>query len=202
MDLNSPLFDRIRVRKPAAEPQPQQVRACDHPGCETAAAHRAPKGRGKEGQYWHFCLEHVRAYNHSYNYFAGMDDDAVMQHQKADAVGHRPTWTMGVKAGSRTNWRRGDGAHASFDPFNLFGQSASAAHAAAEERKPRLSVSAVKALETLGLEEGADATAIKARYKALVKRFHPDANGGDRSYETRFQEIVRAYGVLRSLNLC
>jgi len=58
------------------------------------------------------------------------------------------------------------------------------------------------ALDVMGLEEGAEGPAIKAQYKALVKRFHPDANGGDRSFEERLRDIIRAHDVLRAAGLC
>ena len=61
--------------------------------------HRAPKGRDREKEYWRFCLEHVREYNNSYNFFAGMSDDAVSQYQKDALIGHRPTWKMGANGG-------------------------------------------------------------------------------------------------------
>ena len=50
-----------------------------------------------------------------------------------------------------------------------------------------------RALDILGLDETVDAAAIKAQYKALVKRFHPDANGGDRSFEERLRDIIKAH---------
>ena len=77
MKFDSPLFDRIRV-KPG---QDRTVRVsspvCDWPGCEQSGTHRAPKGRGREGEHWRYCLDHVREYNQSYNYFAGMSDDEI-----------------------------------------------------------------------------------------------------------------------------
>ena len=39
---------------------------------------------------------------------------------------------------------------------------------------------------------------VKTRYKELVKRHHPDANGGDKAAEERFKLITQAYTVLRS----
>lgn len=39
------------------------------------------------------------------------------------------------------------------------------------------------------------------RYKQLVKRFHPDANGGDKAAEERFKEISEAYSYLKSCDL-
>ena len=73
MNLNSPLFDSIRVKPeeqpPRAEPDGPR---CEHPGCTNAGIHRAPKGRLREGQFYCFCMDHVREYNQSYNYFKGM----------------------------------------------------------------------------------------------------------------------------------
>ena len=40
---------------------------------------------------------------------------------------------------------------------------------------------------------------IKVRFKELVKRHHPDANGGDRSSEERLREIIQAYNYLKSV---
>ena len=82
MDLNSPFFDRIRIRPSCDEPREAAEPVCDKIGCGLAGVHRAPKGRGREGQFWRFCLAHVREYNASYNYFAGMSDDAVAAYQK------------------------------------------------------------------------------------------------------------------------
>jgi len=97
MDLNSRLFDSIRIRKPSCdEPKPAADGTCEAQGCTQPGLHRAPKGRKAEGQYWRFCIDHVRAYNASYNYFDGMNDAAVQAYQKDAIIGHRPTWAMGV----------------------------------------------------------------------------------------------------------
>src|SRR5918995_5146419 len=101
MDLNSPLFDRIRIKASCDESREAEGPACEHPGCGVRGPYRAPKGRGQEGRYFQFCLDHVRAYNASYNYFAGMTDAAVAAYQKEAIIGHRPTWTMGVNPAGR-----------------------------------------------------------------------------------------------------
>src|ERR1700680_2677989 len=99
MKLDSPLFDCIRV-KPGEDRRPQTDRpCCDWPNCTQFATHRAPKGRGREREYWRYCLDHVRAYNQSYNYFAGMSDDAVARYQKDALTGHLPTWKIGMIGG-------------------------------------------------------------------------------------------------------
>jgi DnaJ-class molecular chaperone len=60
---------------------------------------------------------------------------------------------------------------------------------------------AIKSLAVLGLDETATPDIIKARYKELVKRHHPDANGGDRSTEDKLREIIQAYKQLKSSGL-
>jgi hypothetical protein len=101
MDLNSPLFDRIRIKPQCDEPREAEGPVCERPGCKALGAFRAPKGRSQEGRYFQFCLEHVREYNASYNYFAGMTDAAVAAYQKDAMIGHRPTWAMGVNGAVR-----------------------------------------------------------------------------------------------------
>jgi curved DNA-binding protein CbpA len=197
MNLNSPIFDRIRS-KPSPQASDVQHPRCDHPGCREAGLHRAPKGRMREGQYFCFCLDHVRAYNQSYNYFTGMSDEDVVRFQRDAETGHRPTWTMGVNkaahdrsAGVDFGFRspQGDEGPRFRDPRRE------------EAARPRCSAAALKCLEALGLDESADAEAIKSRYKELVKRLHPDANGGDRSSEDRLREIIHAYKHLRAAKL-
>lgn len=207
MDLNSPLFDRIRIKPSCDEPRREEKPRCERPGCGALGEHRAPKGRGQEGQYWRFCLDHVREYNKGYNYFAGMADDDVMAYQKDASTGHRPTWN--TASNSSQARRRKDGAPpptGDFDYLDPFGvlRSAQPFHArrAAEPERPRRPAPVLRALEALGLDENADAAAIKAQYKTLVKRFHPDAHGGDRSLEDRLREIIRAHDTLKAAGYC
>ncbi|ACL61499.1 J domain-containing protein [Methylobacterium nodulans] len=206
MDLNSPLFDRIRI-KPTCDDAAAEGPVCERPGCTQPGLHRAPKGRRQEGQYWRFCMEHVREYNASYNYFAGMNDAAVQAFQKDAVIGHRPTWSMGVNRAGR-----GAGKPSAatrdwdyVDPLGILragGIGPDRGRAKAEPQRPRFSAPVRKALDVMGLDEGADAAAIKAQYKVLVKRFHPDANGGDRSFEDRLRDIIRAHDTLRAAGLC
>jgi DnaJ domain len=205
MNFNSPLFDRIRIRRACEEPRAAQEPGCERPGCVGTGLYRAPKGRGKEGQYWRFCLDHVREYNHSYNYFAGMSDDAVSAFQKDAVIGHRPTWAMGANAAPRTrvdaeatgrDWEY-------FDPLGVLRSAGvEQGRQAPPEPKRRYSGPVRQALDILGLDEAADAAAIKAQYKALVKRFHPDAHGGDRGFEERLRDIIKAHDTLKAAGLC
>ena len=151
MKLDSKFFDRLRVKPDADRLLRDSCPACDRPGCTEPGLYPAPKGRGQEGQYHRFCLDHVREYNKGYNYFAGLPDEDVVQHQKDDTIGHRPTWFIGVnpwakRRGPRNGARAGGFAHrfATVDPFNLFAEraadkaAAAAAGAAAEARGAKM----------------------------------------------------------------
>jgi hypothetical protein len=198
MDLNSPLFDKIRIKpRRAAAEAPKVVETgppCSHPGCTAKGEFKAPKGRDREGEFFVFCKEHIREYNATYDYFKGMDDGALARFREAETIGHRPTWKMGPRAQSahvdetvyaeaRTMRRKG---------ARRTGDAAQA---------PRYNALALKALHAMDLDAKATESSIKARYKDLVKRHHPDANGGDRSSEEKLREIIKAYNFLRSQKL-
>lgn len=210
MKFDSPFYDRIRVKPEHDRSRVRQADACEWPGCQGHSTHRAPKGRGKEGQYWQFCLDHVREYNHSYNFFAGMGDDAVARFQRDSLTGHLPTWKLGTIGGSRSRSgfarnRFAPGADGGDDPFGVFGEFGRQRDdpaAAAREQQRTVHNAARKALDSLGLETSANKMTIKARFKMLVKQHHPDANGGDRASEDKLREIIVAYNYLKSAGYC
>ena len=125
---SSKFFDSIRI-KPNKLSAKQQAQAreesamCEWPGCKNKGPHRAPKGRENSREYWHFCLNHVREYNQSYNFFQGMNADAVARYQKDALTGHRPTWKMGANTGAKKGKA---GAEADLegaaDPFSMFSE--------------------------------------------------------------------------------
>ncbi|OCP22055.1 MULTISPECIES: J domain-containing protein [unclassified Ensifer] len=208
MRLDSKYFDRIRTRRkvePRAEPA---APTCQWDGCDKKGVHRAPVGRNAEGQYFMFCFEHVKEYNKGYNYFSGLSDSEVARYQKEAVTGHRPTWTVGVNKNAKNSptqsqTRSGSaGAQARMrDPFG-FVSEAKARAGRPEPRQRKLKTLEAKAYETLGLGASASASDIKAAYKDLVKKHHPDANGGDRGSEERFRAVIQAYQLLKQAGFC
>jgi hypothetical protein len=208
MKPNSPLFDRIRVKPDQDRRLRAELPPCQWPRCESPANHRAPKGRLRANEYWRFCLEHVREYNNSYNFFAGMSEDAVAQYQKEAVTGHRPTWKMGSIGGKRASPRRARGGFRAAeweaaDPFSMLGETGGqGGHARPASEGRKILNAQRRAFDVLGLEADAKRTDIKARFKMLVKRHHPDANGGDRGSEDTLREIIQAYNYLKSAGFC
>ena len=208
MKPNSPLFDSIRVKPDKDRRLRTDLPPCQWPRCEAPATHRAPKGRLQASEYWQFCLAHVREYNNSYNFFAGMTDDAVAQYQKEAVTGHRPTWKMGSIGGKRASPRRARGGFRAAeweaaDPFSMLGETGGQpGHARPASEGRKILNAQRRAFDVLGLEANAKRTDIKARFKILVKRHHPDANGGDRGSEDTLREIIQAYNYLKSAGFC
>lgn len=199
MKFDSPLFDRIRV-KPSEDRRARPAEhVCEWPGCAHAATHRAPKGRGREKDYWRYCLDHVREYNQAYNFFQGMSDDDVRKYQKDALTGHRPTWKMGT--GKRGKRGSADELRASADPFGIFHDSQSRVETEVKVERRTVRNAERKAFDTLGLDVEASVVQVKARFKELVKRHHPDANGGDRSSEDRLVAVIQAYNYLKSVGM-
>jgi hypothetical protein len=198
------MFDRIRVKPTEDRTRKPDEPCCQWQGCGNTATHRAPKGRTRENEYWRFCLDHVREYNSSYNYFSGMSEDAVMRYQKDAVTGHRPTWKMGT--GNPQPGGNDFGQQTPHDPFNMFrefGARGSDTRTRTEPPQQRAVRNAErKALHELGLDEGVGKAEIKARFKILVKRHHPDVNGGDKATEDKLREIIQAYNYLKSVGAC
>ena len=198
MSTDSKYFDQIRIKPRTKEPE--HGPRCQWAGCARRATHKAPRGRRHEGEYLRFCVDHVREYNRSYNYFDGMRADDVARFQSDTVTGHRPTWKLGARsAPSPRPFASPASAGAGRDPFGLFGEGAPPRARAARRT---IGNAARKAFDTLGLDGDASSSEIKAKYKVLVKRHHPDANGGTRDAEDRLVEIIQAYRYLRGAGFC
>jgi curved DNA-binding protein CbpA len=196
-----PKFVDIRVKKPPPDDAPRAAseRPCDHVGCQRGGAHRAPKARDREGEFWWFCGEHAAEYNRQWNYFSGMSAADLEAFDRAEANGHRPTWTFRAGRNDRLSAaRRGYKPNPSSDPFGMFGRAGRAQADKGGPEAPQRSTLQVLALDTLGLDPQAASAAIRQRYADLVKKLHPDSNGGDRSYEGQLMKVIRAYQTLKS----
>lgn len=172
------------------------ARACDHPGCAIAGEFRAPRSRDKLGDFFWFCLDHVRAYNQAWDYYRGMSPHEIERERRRDVVGQRPSWPMGPRgAGAEVKgaWRGIDQETIDAALRKLLGEEEPPA-----PRRTRPPTPEEEAFKVLDLAPGSPVDQIKARYKALVKQHHPDANGGDKAAEERLKSINQAYTLLKS----
>lgn len=176
-------------------------RACDHPGCEEAGEFRAPGARlasfDGPGEWQWFCLDHVREFNARFDWFAGMSAEEIYAAQ-APGAGWRtesPSF-RGAGGGDLPRWADFD------DPLEAIAARAAGIKSRARREAEvaasgRFSREEAAALETMGLGSDIDRTKLRRRYSELVRRFHPDRNGGDRRHEAQLGRVVEAYQLLR-----
>jgi DnaJ domain len=166
---------------------------CAVPGCSAPGEFKAPlqpanfDGPGA----WRFlCLDHVREHNAKYNFFDGMSPEEITQAQSPLAGWDRPSRKFAAN-GADPPPRWSDFA----DPLDAI---ATRFGAIREGAKPaRFNKAERRALSVLGLGEDADRNQLRKRYSGLVRRYHPDKNGGDRTQEGRLGEVIDAYQLLR-----
>lgn len=172
-------------------------RGCDRPGCQEAGEFRAPGPRGSSfdgpGDYRWFCLDHVREFNAGYDWFEGMTAEEIMRAQSPIHGWERETRAFSPTAGIDAAPRWADFA----DPLEAINARARARRPAERKDGRAVTPDERRALELLGLSLDSDRTMLRSRYSALVREYHPDRNGGDRSFEKRLQEVVEAYQLLR-----
>lgn len=175
--------------------------ACAHPGCPNAGEFRAPpedRGAGPDGppQWRWFCLEHIREFNQAYNFFRGMSPEEIDEAQRPYSGWGTETRAFSSNAAAGTPPPR----WADFqDPLDAIGARFKARMAEEVGRADGRPLSGADraALKTLGLSPDADRKALRTQYTQLVRRFHPDHNGGDRSHEKALQAVIEAYTHLR-----
>jgi hypothetical protein len=165
---------------------------CAVPGCRAPGEFKAPlqsadfDGPGA----WRFlCLEHVREHNAKYNWFEGMSPEEITRAQSPLAGWERPSRKFAANgADPPPAWS--DFA----DPLDAI----STRFGRLRDHQPsRFSRVEQRALSVLGLGDDADRNQLRKRYSGLVRRYHPDKNGGDRSHERRLGEVIEAYQLLR-----
>jgi hypothetical protein len=165
---------------------------CAVPGCSEPGEFKAPLRASDfdgPGQWRFLCLEHVREHNAKYNFFNGMSPEEI-----SDAQSPYAGWDRATRAF----------AHAGGDPAPAWSNFSDPLEAisgrfrrARQENSSLFSRAEQRALTVLGLGEDADLKSVRGRYSQLVRRFHPDRNGGDRTHEGRLGEVIEAYQLLR-----
>ncbi len=183
----------------ADDPKPGQ-RTCEEVSCLKAGDYRAPKKDGtsdaQQPETWHwFCLNHVKSYNQSWNYFSKMTEAEVIETWRKDMTWERPSWPLGGWHGKQRKTYQQRLSEPNFsDPFGLFEEKISKSHPLA----PALTSIEQQARKTLGVSFPFTAKQLKIAYREGVKKFHPDLNQGCLKAEETFKQINHAYTVLKS----
>jgi hypothetical protein len=182
-------MSRARIALDAEPDASAAVRRCEHPGCAEAGDFRAPRSRADLHLFYWFCIEHVRAYNSAWNYYAGMSAAEMEREIRNDTVWQRPTWPLGSRVSARFQPR--------FRDYGLFGLEEDPQPTShAPPRRPLTQQE--QALAIFNLAPPLSLPGLKSRYKELVKLHHPDVHGGDKAAEERLKIINLAYATLKA----
>ena len=161
-----------------------RTKLCAAEGCTAEAHYPAPKSRDALRDYLWFCLEHVRAYNKSWNYYEGFQGAALEAEIRRATTWERPSWKFATGKPAEEMF---DDSMRLFD-FETRGGAGNGRQLSPEERR---------AWKTMRMEPVDDLDRVKAQYKQLAKEYHPDMNGGDAGAEERLKEINLAYDLIR-----
>lgn len=173
-----------------------EIRLCEAPDCVEHGAFPAPKNREALRDYRYFCLDHVREYNKKWNYFSGIEGDALEQAIRDASTWERPSWKFGTSAKDAAD-KQGKPSYRPEDLDDIFGffeedvTSTKSAALDALDKEER------QAWALFGIDPTNDNTALKKRYNQLVKQHHPDRHQGDPKAEEKLKEINLAYSLLR-----
>ena len=171
------------------------TRVCAKDGCTEEGLYKAPRSSHDVRDYIWFCLDHVREYNKSWNYFDGMDEVSMEDAIRQSTTWERPSWKFGTSTQSTASSFGAWSWQASFDdPLGLFNGNND--NASASDEKP-LTADERQAWSVFGLSPCKDQDKVKKRYKELAKTHHPDANGGSKEAEDRLKTINWAYSILK-----
>lgn len=168
---------------------------CAHAGCTEPGDYRAPLQRPGSAfappsgppRWQYFCLEHVRAFNAGWNYFEGLEGEELWQAQSA-----YPVWERETRAFAHNAFA--EGPDRVEDALGILRWKAGAAR---EAPRRQLSAQDRQALSRLGLGNDAGLADVKARYRELARKYHPDVNQGRRDHESRLQVLNAAYTHLK-----
>ena len=166
---------------------------CDNMDCNAKGEYRAPKSRVALNEYYFFCLNHIKEYNKSWDFYKGLSVNQIENSMREDVIWNRPSWPL--KGNPQkimdqiNNFFNEDFNEINSDrnAFNYFKNKIIDETLSEDENR---------AIKVLKLDLPLDLTKIKKNYKKLVKIFHPDVNGNNKSAEEKFKEINKSYKIL------
>lgn len=158
---------------------------CNVAGCLEPGGFKAPKSREELGEYQWFCLEHIRQYNAKWDYFAGVGAEEIESFVRESVTGHRPTWSRESRIREQYNKLQ-----------DVLYEFLSGTQTRERGAPPSLSGKLRRAMATMDMQYPFTEQTLKTQYRALVKKFHPDVNKGDKKAEERFKQISTAYTLL------
>jgi len=181
------------IKKNLSWENKKAIKICDHKNCNEKGAYKAPKSRLNLNQYYFFCLNHVKEYNRSWDFYKGLSVDEIELSLRKDILWDRPSWPLN---GNPKNVLEQIRIFLNND-YSLFEKEKDLQNFLKNKVIVQdLSPEEQKSMNVLGLNMPINVEKIKKAYKKLVKIFHPDINKENKDAEKLFKEINQAYRIL------
>ena len=184
---------KIDIKKKILSWEKSHIRKCDRENCNKKGEFKAPKSRISLNEYFYFCLEHVKEYNKSWDFYKGLSVNQIENSMRHDIIWNRPSWPLKgnpYKVMEQIN----NFFNEEIDEFNpKEGENSFFKNKLLNEN---LSIEENEALKILNLKLPLTMDKIKKNYKKLVKIFHPDVNGNNKNAEEKFKEINKSYKII------
>jgi len=182
-----------------------KIKKCSWENCELEGEYRAPKSKSQIREYYYFCIEHVRIYNNSWNYYEGMSDQDVENLVRSDLTWNRPTWPLSKSFDKRPQFDESINVENIYfsniynnfdDPLDLMAEHSNNDFIVLNNKVSKFTEEEKRALRKLELDSSLTINDLKNRYKVLVKKYHPDVNGGNKNLEETLKQINTSYRLL------
>ncbi len=157
-------------------------RICSNPKCNELGVYPAPKSREKLREYLYFCINCIRDFNKSWNYFEGLNEQELEVEIRKSVTWDRPSWKFGTK---NLNYDFEEN-------FKDFGNEINV------NKKKVLDKKLENAFKILGLNSDSGLKEVKTRYKYLAKKWHPDVQNTNisKNNKDKFISITNAYKII------
>ena len=153
---------------------------CDYKNCIKIGQYKAPIEKDNSKKFRWLCLDHIKEFNRSWDYFKGMSDQEVCVFLKSDMTWHKPTQSFN-------------------SPDNFLNILCILNNGYGEKIKTKINFSDKdrEAFKIIELEVGTKWDKIQIKFKKLVKKYHPDMNAGNKKFEEKLKIVTLAYTQLK-----
>ncbi len=183
---------KLEIQKNNLSWEKTSFKKCDKVDCNEKGKFKAPKSRILLNEYYFFCLEHIKEYNKSWDFYKGLSVNQIESSMREDIIWNRPSWPLKGNPykviEQINNFFSEDIEHLNYENKDSYFKNKLIDENLTEEEDKALSILSLKL--PLTLEK------IKKNYKKLVKIFHPDVNGNNKDKENKFKDINNSYKIL------
>ena len=162
---------------------------CDYKNCKKIGQYRAPIEKDNSKKFRLLCLEHIKEFNKSWDYFKGMSNQEVCEFLKSDITWHKPTQSFS----SPDNFFNILWNNTLNDGIGILNND----YEKIIKTKKIFSPKDKEAFKIIELEVGTKWEKIQKQFKKLVKKYHPDMNAGNKNFEEKLKIITLAYTRLK-----